>query len=407
MKILIATTYMYNEKWQEFTKNKTGFGIMVKNIMEQLSQKEDVKVITHVLTNGREGKILPHSKKSVITKARFKDWASGIKGMFKYKQSLKGRVQYLYYGLNKGFVRNTIKSENPDIVHIHGINYATKTYIDICKELKQPYVVTLHGLIGIDSLVNANQWDRQLEKEFLIEANKKNIGVTVVSTGMKKRIEANYIKGKSDNIYPVLNGIDISHPAKINKREIITSLDHILEKIMKAKDNGKKICVCVGNITDNKNQMGVVKSFENVTVDSILVLLGRECDGGKVRKYVEDKKLNDRVILAGFCTEMNRIWEVADLNIFFSKNDGFGLSVVEGYVWGVPAIMYDDLDATDDVYLKCGMRKIHRIGAYEDGKEIEEALNTDWNKEEIAESTDKFSLDIMAHNYIEVLKKYC
>ena len=69
--------------------------------------------------------------------------------------------------------------------------------------------------------------------------------------------------------------------------------------------------------------------------------------------------------------------------------------------------MYDDLDATDDVYLKCGMRKIHRIGAYEDGKEIEEALNTDWNKEEIAESTDKFSLDIMAHNYIEVLKKYC
>lgn len=55
------------------------------------------------------------------------------------------------------------------------------------------------------------------------------------------------------------------------------------------------------------------------------------------------------MVLAGFCSEMDSIWVNTDLNIFLSKNDGFGLSVIESFVRGVPSVMYDDLDAVRDV----------------------------------------------------------
>ena len=41
MKVLIATTYIYKKEWPEFTKNRTGFGIMVNDIFESVSEEND------------------------------------------------------------------------------------------------------------------------------------------------------------------------------------------------------------------------------------------------------------------------------------------------------------------------------------------------------------------------------
>lgn len=35
------------------------------------------------------------------------------------------------------------------------------------------------------------------------------------------------------------------------------------------------------------------------------------------------------------------------------------LSVIEGYMRGIPSVMYDDLDDVDDV-LNCGLHTMHR-----------------------------------------------
>ena len=96
--------------------------------------------------------------------------------------------------------------EKPDIVHIHGIGTITESYIRICEEMKVRYTVTLHGLIGLNDSVSAPVYEKQIERDFLIKAEKNNIPISVISSGMKARIEENYLGKKANNITVITNG---------------------------------------------------------------------------------------------------------------------------------------------------------------------------------------------------------
>lgn len=167
---------------------------------------------------------------------------------------------------------------------------------------------------------------------------------------------------------------------------------------------GYKILSYVGNITDNKNQVELIRLMPKLKNEKIITILaGREADEGKIRKYIIDHSISDSVILGGFCSEMDSIWINADLNIFLSKNDGFGLSIIEGYMRGVPSMMYDDLDAVDDV-LDYGLYTLHRDSSA--------LLHQILMKEKSANDTKiimkesyRYSLKQMRRNYTAAYKK--
>lgn len=166
---------------------------------------------------------------------------------------------------------------------------------------------------------------------------------------------------------------------------------------------GKKILVCIGNISDNKNQIQAVRAMDGLK-DAVLILLGRECDGGIVRKYIVDNKLEKKVILSGFCDDVNQVWLEADLNLFLSKNDGFGLSVIEGFMRGVPCVMFDDLDAFDDMKVAAGIKP---IGSRENAMvvhQILEALSCKWDIEAIRDDAMSYSIEEMGERYLKVLR---
>ena len=108
--------------------------------------------------------------------------------------------------MDGGYVRKQIQKEKPDIVHIHGIGTITESYIRICEEMKVRYTVTLHGLIGLNDSVSAPAYEKQIERDFLIKAEKNNIPVSVISSGMKARIEEKYLGKKANNITVITNG---------------------------------------------------------------------------------------------------------------------------------------------------------------------------------------------------------
>ena len=169
---------------------------------------------------------------------------------------------------------------------------------------------------------------------------------------------------------------------------------------------GYRILTYIGNITDNKNQIELVKLMAQLKDEKVVAILaGREVDEGRVRRYIIENKLEEQVVLVGFCTEMGSIWEYADLNIFFSKNDGFGLSVIEGFMHGVPSIMMDDLDATEDVTIEYGIRLVSR----KDRNLLNDVLNMtsiEWNRKKIMEEAEIFSKEHMIQGYLHVLKKF-
>ena len=192
MKVLFAVPYIYDKQYKEFTKNSTGLGIILTQIYENIAKNNDAYLISHVLTKGHGG-ILPHTFGNVLRHMRLKDLIRGIRWMLTYKQSLSGRLGYFYFCINKGYILHTIQQLQPDLVHIHGVNIPNKPYIEACEELGVKYVITLHGLKGLDESVKTPLWNKKYEKEVLLNCEKNNIPVTVISTGIKNRIEKHYL----------------------------------------------------------------------------------------------------------------------------------------------------------------------------------------------------------------------
>jgi glycosyltransferase involved in cell wall biosynthesis len=394
MKVLIATTYIYKKEWPEFTRNRTGFGIMVNDIFESVSEEIDTYLLSQVITEGH-GKVLKHTWGDVFGNARPKDWGKGFKYFFGYQQGVKSRIKYFYYALNSGNIRKTIKTIKPDVVHIQGIGAQIKPFIDVCEEEKVPYIVTLHGLIGLDDTVQAAAWDKQMEREFLIEADKKGIPVTVISTGMKRRIEKNYLGHEATNITVVCNGTRIPFVEKLIN----------VEQIDLRKEYGltdEKIIVAIGSLCERKNQIQIVKAMKLVKTPCHLFLCGGDASNGAIQKAVEDAGLNDRIHMLGFLPheKADQVLDQADLNIVASKDEGFGFSIIEAYSHGVPTVTFADLAVVPDLFDERAMIKVEERNDEALAEGIENGLNTVWDREFIKHRANHFSLEDISKKYM-------
>lgn len=393
MKVLIATTYIFKNEWPEFTRNRSGFGIMVNDIYESIAEEADTYLITQVITKGH-GKVVKHTWGDVFGSARPRDWVEGFKYFFKYKQGLKGRIKYFYYALNSGSIRKAIRTVQPDVVHIHGIGVQIKPFIDICKEENVPYIVTLHGLIGLDNTVSAASWDKQMEKDFLIEADEKGIPVTVISTGMKRRIEKNYLGHEAKNITVVCNG------TKIPFDEKLIALNQIdLRKEYGLSD--EKIVVVIGSICELKNQIQIVRAMKMVKTPCHVFLCGADTTNGSLHDAVNSLGLDNKIHLLGFLPreKVEQVLEQADLNVVASKDEGFGLSIIEAYSHGVPTVIFADLDAVPDLYNEYAMVRVEKRSDDNLAAGIDEGLTKHWDKEWIREYARSFSMEKMAEQY--------
>lgn len=432
MKVMIIAPYIYDDNIIEFTKNKTGFGIMVQNIVSSVAELENVVLLTRVITKGKNEKnfkILSHTWGQFFSNAKLKDWLIGIKAFFANGVTVKDKARHVFYEVDGGYVRKQIQKEKPDIVHIHGIGTITESYIRICEEMKVRYTVTLHGLIGLNDSVSAPAYEKQIERDFLIKAEKNNIPISVISSGMKARIEEKYLGKKANNITVITNGTKKSdendtkfireegtltqekfqeyYSDCLKQNDLYPKLSDTYAYLQYSKKNGKKILFFVGNITKNKNQMQAVEILKNTKVfeNILLVLWGREVDNGEVRKKIAEYQLHKNVILGGFNNRMDIFWKFCDVNLFLSLNDGFGLPIVEGYMHGVPCVTFEDLDATQDLYYPEAMLKVKDRSNESVTDTLKIALDKNWKYEEIIEIGNMFSIDIMSEKYVNWYKE--
>lgn len=432
MKVMIIAPYIYDDNIIEFTKNKTGFGIMVQNIVSSVAELENVVLLTRVITKGKNEKnfkILSHTWGQFFSNAKLKDWLIGIKAFFANGVTVKDKARHVFYEVDGGYVRKQIQKEKPDIVHIHGIGTITESYIRICEEMKVRYTVTLHGLIGLNDSVSAPAYEKQIERDFLIKAEKNNIPISVISSGMKARIEEKYLGKKANNITVITNGTKKSdendtkfireegtltqekfqeyYSDCLKQNDLYPKLSDTYAYLQYSKKNGKKILFFVGNITKNKNQMQAVEILKNTKVfeNILLVLWGREVDNGEVRKKIAEYQLHKNVILGGFNDRMDVFWKFCDVNLFLSLNDGFGLPIVEGYMHGVPCVTFEDLDATQDLYYPEAMLKVKDRSNESVIDTLKIALDKNWKYEEIIEIGNMFSIDIMSEKYVNWYKE--
>lgn len=105
---------------------------------------------------------------------------------------------------------------------------------------------------------------------------------------------------------------------------------------LKADD---KFIVSVGELDDNKNHITVIKALAMLEHKNFkYVICGVGPNRENLIKMVEDVDLKDKVILAGYRSDIPDILHAADLFVFPSFHEGLPVSALEAMACGLPLI---------------------------------------------------------------------
>lgn len=103
--------------------------------------------------------------------------------------------------------------------------------------------------------------------------------------------------------------------------------------------DGDKLIVSVGELDDNKNHVTVIKALSALKHDNYkYVVCGVGPNKDMLTKMAVEVGLSDRVILAGYRSDIPDILHAADLFVFPSFHEGMPVSALEAMACGLPLI---------------------------------------------------------------------
>jgi glycosyltransferase involved in cell wall biosynthesis len=169
--------------------------------------------------------------------------------------------------------------------------------------------------------------------------------------------------------------------------------------------------ICVGNISKRKNQAQLLSALtqlpkeylNNITLD----IFGLDDKEVCIEKLITECSLSGHVTFHGFTEreELHKYYKNASLNIIASIDEGFGLSAIEGFMYGVPLLTFSDLDIlldinSDDVRLLIPSRETRTFADY-----IIKALQVKWNREKIIDYSKNFDIYKATMQYVDLYRK--
>ncbi|HUH17999.1 glycosyltransferase family 4 protein [Albibacterium sp.] len=404
MKVLFVAGYVSDKKLIPFSKIITGYGYMVKDIAVAVrGNGVEVDVFTQkCFTSGgyiTGIRILPRSWGLLFRYLKTNDIVNGLKAAGKV-DGVKHKLKQILYYLSLGYFRRIVYKGNYDVIHFHGITWDLKPLIDFCDELDTNYVVTLHGLNSFDEGVKIADDLRLLERDFLTQSYLKNKKVTCISTGVRDRVLQHLNCDKStDNFNVVLNGThDVSGlQSRIEVR-----------KLYSIPEDSFVFC-CVGNISARKNQIQLVRAYRLLPQEwkrkVYILFLGNDKSGSQIINEIGS--FGDHLILCGDVkrSDVHSYYSQSNFNILASISEGFGLSIIEGFMHGLPTLCFNDIDIIPDIYCDKVMLPINERTdqALMDG--VINMTKRSWDRVSIKKYAQQFSLQSTSLKYINLYKE--
>ncbi len=405
MKILTVSSYITSNALPCYQRNKTGYGYMVHDISKALWENGN-QVDALTFNYRHKGIIIDNVKylgytwlnilMDIFFCVPFSDYFALIK---KYPMSVSSKIRLLYcWGLT-GHYRRLIKQKGYDIIHFHGISYATDLWVNLCNSMNQPYVITIHALTSFSATVKLEPAGKQYERDFFKRVIEEVIPITVVGSGMKQQIEQTCNVKECDNIKVVINSI--SFP----KDSIENALD--VKKSYNIPAEGK-IILYVGNICERKNQRQIINAFDylpNIVANNTYVLFlgSNKVIDYNINTFINNSKYKSHFIYCGVVEKdmLASYYRQADAVALLSVSEAFGLSLAEGMHFGLPSLAFYDIDAIKDIYHPDTMIcvKDHSDKCVAEG--MVELLSKKWNKETIKSISKKFDSEVMANEYMK------
>lgn len=401
MKILLIAPYITSSCHPAFLRNQTGFGYMVYDIAHYVAKTDNIDVYApmaftpEIKVGGF--KVIKRNRWSFLKGMRLRNIIDGIAFNHKYKQPLKMCLRSLYIFASIGQVESMMKQY--DIVHLHGCSELTDAAIKACQRQGTPFLVTLHGLNSFEQTIKQNEGLRRYERDFLKESVKMHYPVSFISTGNMKTAE-DYIGIKAANFYVINNGCNIHMKPMtmdIRREYDIASSDFVF--------------AFVGNVSMNKNQVQVARAWmllpDELRLKCKVLFVGRYDEDDELVKIIRNNHQENSLILCGIQPKekVANYFYACDATILTSITEGFGLSIIEGFVYGKPNVTFADLPATLDLYDEGVMVVSENRTDQALAQAMVETMHKSFNTSYIREYVHRFSFEKMAKSYLNLYKE--
>lgn len=401
MKLLVVASSIYDKDLFAKRRAITGLEIMVRDILDGVSDQIECSMYaTHLKNKGAQLgriKLLSNSNASFLKAVK----SVGLEGYKSVFGECAGRPFFERIDLAKATIllEYYINEIAPDIVNFHDLNDWNTFLIKRLEKKGIKILLTDHLYIGTKKRTYGYANLRNNEEKVFKNAP-RNLYVSFVSTGMRERFLSDYTDFPSENAFCVVNG------TKVTGKDI-SSLEKpaIFEKL-----KGKKVLLCIGGFNARKNQQMIIDAFIDMPPkqkDKVaIVFIGV---GKKVKLRYEHGVTgsSNSLYYIDFVSpsEMASFYGYCDGTITASLNESFGLTIIEGFCYGKPAILFNDIDSFSDLYDEkvCVPIKEHTVECIRTA--INDMVAKEWNSKYIKNHINKFTLERVQREYCGMYRR--
>jgi len=268
--------------------------------------------------------------------------------LFRNQTNIKkiGIIVKTFFKFKKSYLSNAQKH---DIIHFHGA-WRLHMLLPLIYDVGVPTLISLHGALHKVSLRKS-----KVKKLIIKQVYMKKVLLTSNCIHALSVEEAQDIRDYGINNVPIAiipNGIDMHENLTIDsikKDELITIA------------NGRKILLSLSRLHEAKGIDMLINAFAKLyqeNKDNVLFIVGNGSAEykNKLKDLILEYNLTESVFMLGemFDDKKNTIYEVADIFILPSFNEGFGLTVLEALRQYTPVITTNATPFQDLESNKCG-----------------------------------------------------
>lgn len=269
---------------------------------------------------------------------------------FGEKNYQKAGIKYYSLGISKAwypslFFKFKKLFKNYDIVNLH--TYSPWAFL-AAKHQGKKIVYTFHGVAGIKG-----QWSDFITKIFHkhIMANYCHYYTFASNSSFKRYLRDTGINKLDSSKYTIFPyGIRIDSVKAHKTKSVIKSLHSW---------NDRFIIGTAARLDPNKRLEYLIHSFCNLETKEkyLLVFAGSGDEKYEIylRNLVHKYQLDSYVLFLGYCSNIYDIINVFDVFILPTKEEPFGLALIEAMTLGVPCIVFKDGGGVIDIIGDSGL----------------------------------------------------
>ncbi len=292
-----------------------------------------------------------------LDRNRFENTVCFLRGMPDNKTRLEREgIDTVYLGKNSNterrirlkkifMLKDVVKRKQIDLIHSH--RHKPTVYAVLAS--------VLSGGVPVVSTVHGKGRTRSRKRWFVNKFLLKNVNrIVAVSNAVRDDIMLTNNWLSPEKVVTVHNGLDYK---RILQASGIPN-NEIRKKILPGHESTFWYGT-VGRLKPVKNQQRLIQAFAKVCEqksDCLLLIAGDGPLKQELRALVSDLKLDDKIFLLGYRTDIPEILGALDVFILPSLSEGLVLSMLEAMASGLPVIA-SHIDASEEIMdgQECGL----------------------------------------------------